>query len=214
MEPSEREQLKDQLRAVIAGRGEGIDLDTPQHWVAAGISESMAPKFFASLEHLLPPGSILYFEGTAIAPDVAAFYSQHRAKNAVAVVRDTIHPAPETFHVDYLPSVVAKLCEFLATNSLPEAFDHVKAYAGESLLFTFHDAFSGYLRVSQHVPENAVNNFANALKITFTVEETQKRDPKQLQHFLQLMEDPNAFRKLRIPGEPRWRTWWRRLTGR
>ena len=33
MSATNREELKEQLRAMVAGRGDGIDLDTPFHWV-------------------------------------------------------------------------------------------------------------------------------------------------------------------------------------
>ena len=72
MTTAEREQLKDNLRGMIAGRCDGIDLDTPFHWIVEGV-EQPAP-FFASLPLLLPADTVLYFEGGSIAPDIAAFY--------------------------------------------------------------------------------------------------------------------------------------------
>jgi hypothetical protein len=37
MSSAEREKLKDNLRAMIAGRGDSIDLDTPFRWVVEGV---------------------------------------------------------------------------------------------------------------------------------------------------------------------------------
>ena len=214
MNPADRENLKDHLRATIAGRTDGIDLDTPQHWVISGIRGRHASRFFELCEHLLRPDSIFYFEGTSIAPDIVAFYAQHRAPNAVSVIRDTIHPVPETFHVTCSPTVITRLRELSETHALPEICDHVKAYHGQTLLFTFHDAFTSDLRVSQHIPEANIKAFCDAFGIGYTVEQTNARNPAELQAFLNLLEDPNAMRKIRFAGEPRWRTWWRRLTGR
>lgn len=214
MTTPERESLKEQLRATIAGRADGIELDTPNHWVVEGVHEHDAPRFFELCEHLLPPNSILYFEGTSIAPDIAAFYVQHRAPNAVPVVRDTIHPVPETFHVTCSSPVMTRLRELSQTRPLPELCDHVKAYEGQTLLFTFHDAFTGNLRVSQHVAEANLKAFCDAFGIGYSVEKTHERKMGDLQVFLNLLDDPNAMRKIRFAGEPRWRTWWRRLTGR
>src|SRR5688500_17945787 len=99
MSDTGREELKEQLRAMAAGRGDGIDLDTPFHWVIEDLKQPVA--FFDHLPNLLPPDSILYVEGTSIAPAVAAFYSSHRARNAVAVVRDAIAPVPDIYHFTF-----------------------------------------------------------------------------------------------------------------
>src|SRR6266478_6622574 len=112
MPSTDREELKEQLRAMVAGRGDGIDLDTPFQWVIEGLKRPVV--FFEHLPTLLPSDSILYVEGTSIAPEVAAL------------------------------------------------FDHIKAYRGESLLFTFHDAFDGWLCISEHVPGSTVAEFCRA----------------------------------------------------
>ncbi len=81
MSATDREEMIEQLRAMIAGRGDGIDLDTPCHWAIAGLKQP--EPCFQHLPSLLPEGSILYVEGTSIAPEMAAFYSVNRAPNAV-----------------------------------------------------------------------------------------------------------------------------------
>ena len=68
MTETDREELKEQLRAMVAGRGDGIDLDTPSHWVIEGLKQPIA--FFEHLTDLLPPDSILYVEGTGIVAEV------------------------------------------------------------------------------------------------------------------------------------------------
>ena len=214
MTPPERQTPAEELRAFIAGRGEGLVIDTPQYWVTESIRREQAPNFFQSLSMILPADSILYFEGTCIAPDVAKFYSAHRAQNAVAVARDTISPVPDTYHICFSPAVIAELIELTARHQQEEMFDHIKAYRGERLLFSFHDAFSGWFRVSQDVSREAVEKFAASLGVTFSIEETKPGDNAALQMLLELMEDPDGFRKIRVHGEPFWRTWWRRLTGR
>src|SRR5437867_12682969 len=85
MKTAEREQLKEGLRAILSGRGDGIDLDTEFHWVAEGIKEPVP--FFDHLPCLLPPDSILYVEGTTIIPQVAGFYANHHTREAVSVIR-------------------------------------------------------------------------------------------------------------------------------
>jgi hypothetical protein len=93
MKAAERESLKEQLRAMAAGRGDGIDLDSVDRWVIEGLRDPVA--FFCHLDKLVPPDSILYFEGTAILTEVAQFYEKNRAANAVGVVRDTFSRCPE-----------------------------------------------------------------------------------------------------------------------
>ena len=201
--------MKEQLRAMVAGRGDGIDLDTPFHWVIEDLEQPVP--FFEQLPELLPPDSILYVEGTSIAPDVAAFYSSHRARNAVDVVRDTIAPVPDMYHFSFSPDVCAGLRQFADSRPVAELFDHIKAYRGETLLFTFHDAFAGWLRISEHIPQESVVRFCQTLGVTSRREETKRRDPEQLRRILWAFENPH---KVRIAGESWWRRLWRQWTAR
>ena len=208
----EREQLKDSLRAMAAGRGNGIALDTKFRWVVEGIKQP--EPFFASLPSLLPVDAILYFEGSSIASDIARFYEGHRASNAVAVVRDTIFPVPDIYHVTFSSEVTTRLRELLASRPSQELFDHIKAYRGGSLLFTFHDAFQGHLLIAEHIGEPAVADFCNSLGVSYRREpNVNKRDPEQLRRFLWALENPHKMR-IRIAGESWWRRVWRQLTGR
>jgi hypothetical protein len=209
MRDANREELKEQLQALAAGRGDGIDLDTPSHWVIEGLKRP--DPFFEHLPELLPLGSILYVEGTSIVPDVATFYSSHRARNAVAVVRDTIAPVPDTYHVSFSSDVADGMRQIAKRCPVAEMFDHIKGYRGETLLFTFHDAFGGWLRISDHIPQEAVARFCQALGVSSRREETKQRDPEQLRRFLWLLDNPH---KLRFAGESWWRRLWRQLTSR
>jgi hypothetical protein len=187
---------------MAAGRGDGIDLDTPSHWVIEGLQQPVA--FFEHLPKLLPSDSILYVEGTSINAEVASFYSLHRASNAADVARDTIAPVPDVYHFTFSPDVCASLRHLAERRSVAEMFDHIKAYQGENLLFTFHDAFSGWLLVSEHLPDDAVAAFCQALGVSRRHEKTKGRDPEQLRRFLWALKNPH---KIRFAGE----SWWRRL---
>jgi hypothetical protein len=66
MNTAQREQLKDNLRAMISGANQGIDVNTVFHWVIEGIKQP--GPFFTGLTALIPPDSVLYFEGGHIAP--------------------------------------------------------------------------------------------------------------------------------------------------
>ena len=206
-----REELKDQLRAMAAGRGDGIDLDTPFHWVIEDLTHPVS--FFERLPDLLPADSILYVEGTSIATDVAEFYLSNRAPNAVAVVRDTIAPVPDVYHFAFSCDVCATLRRFAESRRVSEMFDHIKGYRGETLLFTFHDAFDGWLRISEHLPDETVARFCRELGVSCRREETRQRDPEQLRRLLWALENPDKV-KIRIEGEPWWRRIWRQVTGK
>lgn len=205
MANSDREELKEQLRAMAAGRGGGIDLDTPFHWVVENVKQPVP--FFEHLPELLPPDSILYVEGIDIAPDIASFYSSHRAHNAVDVARDMILPVPDMYHVTFSPEVSARMREFASSRNVTEMFYHIKAYKDGNLLFTFHDAFDGWLRISGHLPEETVARFCKSLGVSFRREEveTKRRDPEQIQRLLRALENETWSE-----GESLWRRLWRK----
>lgn len=195
---------------MVAGVGAGIDIDTSQHWVIEKITQ---PKpFFQQLERLLSSDAILYFEGGSIAPEVATFFLANEAKNPVAVIRDTIAPAPDIYHVILSPAVIQALCRFAEEYPPEKLFDHIKAYRGQTLLFTFHDAFSGWLRVSDTVPQQSVAAFCEALGVTWRREKTKQRDLEQLRRLLWAFENPDQV-KISGPQKPWYARLWEKLSG-
>ena len=202
MDAAEREGLKEQLRVMAAGRGDGIDLDTVDRWVIEGLTDSIG--FFRHLGVLIPTDSILYFEGSAIVPEAARLYQKNRAANAICVVRDSIFPIPEVFHVSLTNEVLEGLICLLQGHSVQACFHHVKAYRNEKLLFTYHDAFDGsYFLVSDQIPEEIISSFTTKLGAKYRREpNVNKRDPEQLRRFLWMLENPE---KLRI----NW-PWWKK----
>lgn len=187
---------------MIAGHNDGIDLDTSFHWIVEGIKQP--EPFFTSLASLLPADAILYVEGGRIAPEVATLYEAHLAQKPVAVVRDTLFPEPDIYHVNFSSEVAARLRELATTRPPHELCDHLKAYRENSLLFTFHDAFDGWLLISEHVSESVVAEFCRTLGVACRRELTKKRDPEQFRAFLNALEHPD---KVRIKRKP----WWREL---
>jgi hypothetical protein len=51
MSATDQEEIIEQLRALLAGRGDGIDLDTPFHWAIEGLKQPVP--FFEHLPALL-----------------------------------------------------------------------------------------------------------------------------------------------------------------
>lgn len=193
---------------MVAGRGDGIDIDTPYHWVIKGLKQPV--HFFEHLPMLLPQDSILYVEGTGIVPEVAGFYAAHHARNAVAVVRDTIVPVPDIYHFNFSADISAQLRQFAQTHPVAAMFDHIKAYHGEFLLFTFHDAFDGWLRISERIPEGTVAQFCHALGVSRHREETKPRDLEQLRRISKALENLDGVR-FGADGDSWIRRLWRRL---
>ena len=188
------EGLKEQLRAMAAGRLDGLDLDSVDRWVIGNLKD--APAFFRQLAVLIPEDCILYFEGCEIDPEMTRFYERNRAANAVSVVRDTVFPVPDTHHVAMSPAVIKELIGMLGQRPIAKCFYHVKAYREEKLLFTFHDAFDGSdLLVSEQVPEENVQAFSTALGGTCRREKNvNRRSPENMRRMLELFENPQKWR--------------------
>jgi hypothetical protein len=208
MPPSERDQLISGLRGILSGEGAGIDLDSPTQWVLESVRQPVP--FFRALPMLLPSGAVLYFEGTTIAPYVAGFYERHAATETVPVVRDCIVPVPEVFHVAYSAPVINGLCELAGERETTELFDHIKAYHDAALLFTYHDAFDGQLRISDRLPESVIRDFCATLECTYTQEITKLRDPEQIQRLLLAIENYGEGRPARTSL---WKRIWRFFAG-
>jgi len=180
---------------MAAGRGDGIDLDSAERWAIEGLTDPIA--FFAHLDRLIPGDSVLYFEGCSVVPEVSRFFEVHRASIAVCVVRDTIFPVPETYHVSLEKDPLPSLRNLLQEHSRNGCFDHLKAYREGKLLFTFHDAFDegAVLLVSDQVEGELVKSFAARLNGTVSREKNvNKRDPEQLRRLLWMMENPDKLR--------------------
>lgn len=194
MTDAQREGLKEQLRAMAAGQGAGIDLNSAERWVIEELKDPIA--FFRHLGVLIPPDSTLYFEGSAIGPEAARLYDNNEAANTVPVVRDSVFPVPRIFHVSLNAAFIERLISLLDTYQTEACFHHVKAYREGRLLFTFHDAFDGSdLLVSDQIPEEKVRAFAFALGATHRREpNVNKRDPEQLRRFLWALENPHKLR--------------------
>ncbi len=204
-----QEQLKHAVRTMSAGSCDGIDLDTAFHWVVEDIKSPSC--FFEHLASLIPINSILYVEGTSINQEVAKCYESFRPRGVVAVKRDTVFPVPGIYHLGFSPEVATRLQEFARLRPVEDLFDHIKAYHGETLLFTFHDAFVGSLRISECVPEMAVSEFCRILKVSYLRQETKRRDPEHLRKLSEALEHPA---QINYACEPWWKRLMRQWTGK
>ena len=216
-------ELKEQIDAALAGRLEGLEIDTPSHWGIAPVNDPVG--FFNGLHAIMPEHSVLYFEGVHVCPEAQAFYAAHRAKNAVAVARDTIFPVPESFHLAYSTDVVAGVLKLLKTHEQFNLFNHIKGYASSALIFTLHDGFGNVLRISQRAPESAVKGFAALLAAECRACQTKPRDMRQLELFRRMLDNDyqrekifdqmssGATKPVTVYSKPWWGRLWDKLRG-
>jgi hypothetical protein len=157
----------------------GIDLDTPCYWVIDRVEYPVL--FFKHLAKLVPPGSVLYFEGEKIAPDMAKLYAAHRAEFVTDVVQETIMPLPQMYHCVVSDELLKSLGEMAAGRPASDLFNYLKAYREAKLLFAWNDAYEGELCISDHVPENSVERFCQALGVSCRREKTTPPKPEVIE---------------------------------
>jgi len=203
MQTENREVLKEQLRLMAAGRGDGIDLETAERWAVEGLRDPVA--FFRQLDRLIPADGILYIEVHNVVREAADFYERFRAcKGATCVVLDMIYPVPEIFHLQLQPGVIEGFVHLLSKYSQPDCLTQLKAYRDGKLLFSFHDAFDGSdLLVSDEISAERVKEFCGSVGAAFRREPNEnKRHPEVLRRLLWAMENPSKVRLL-------W-PWWKK----
>jgi hypothetical protein len=157
----------------------GLDLDTPCYWVIDRVEYPML--FFKHLSKLLPPGSILYFEGGKIAPAAAELYAMHRSEFWTEVVQETVMPLPQTYHCKVSEELLKSLGEMAAGRPAGDLFNYLKAYREAKLLFAWNDAYEGEFYISDHVPEKSVERFCQALGVSCRREKTTPSKPEMIE---------------------------------
>ncbi len=210
MTNQERDSLKESVVDILASLNDAISLDTPSLWAVEGIENP--EQFIRSLPLLLPSDAIIYLEGTSISSDVAEFYEAHRTNTPSRVVRDTVLPIPQRFHVVFSKELREGLARLAVLRRTEDLFDHIKAYRGNSLLFEFHDAFQGALLIADHVAEATIAEFCCNLGVRYSRGPNINKRAESLRRFLLMLENPDMLKKAK--REPWWRAAWRRLTGK
>jgi len=114
----------------------GIRMEHPA-WEVSGVQ--VLPGFLRALPALLPPGSILYLEGTS-ARDVIEFLSGRAAAEPRKVAVGTIWPRPRVFHMPASPENLAALAQLADHHAAPEVCIHLHAYEQDRILLEWYDA--------------------------------------------------------------------------
>jgi hypothetical protein len=153
---------------------EGIALGENTHWVVTSVRD--ASLFFANLSVILPKDSVLYFEGTAIVPDISKFLKVHPAPAVSKVMGGTIWPQPEIFHTPFSPEISNRLIELAVSHASVEICDHFHAYKDGSMLLQWFDAWTDDpIGLSREITEAAVAAFCKATGSTFELFRKGKR---------------------------------------
>jgi hypothetical protein len=120
-------------------------------------------RLLQAIDETMPRDSVLYLEGTSIAPDVATFLESRSAKDQREVTPNTLWPKPKVFHVPLAGDNLAQLRNLADNHADPEVADHLVVYRRDDVLLWAHDAGYGYVRVARNLRESIVNALRNAL---------------------------------------------------
>jgi hypothetical protein len=179
-----KQQIQAQLK--LLSNQTGLDIDTPFHWV---INNANNPAlFFENLPIIVQNNAVLYFECLDPVPEASYFYEKHQSKHQQLVARDSVFPIPTIYHVRFSREFVAGMTHLISKVPSESLFIHIKCYMDNQIVFTFHDAFSGFLRISNNIPKIDLTKFCNALKCGYTSEKTIPRDPRILDAILSALE--------------------------
>ncbi|HEY3854468.1 MAG TPA: hypothetical protein VGO67_08760 [Verrucomicrobiae bacterium] len=185
MKKSDKELLKKALGARANSSESSIDLPAGPHWAISGIEDPI--RFFENLHKLLPANSVLCVEGTEMDHVVTQFYKSNIYPTPAVIRHDTIFPTPQTFHMEFSKTLCERLLHFAQRLPSEALFDHMKGYHGSKMIFTFHDAFSGVLRIAYRTSEQTVAEFSKAIGGFYSVDTIESEDRALLKKLLEKM---------------------------
>jgi len=138
----------------------GLMLDGSFAWYLTPPVE--AKVYFRSLNSILPPGCVLYFEGLSIADNVVEFFRSKRPTKIQKVAINTLWPEPAFYHVKANEENLEYLGKLLDDHTEDEICDHFHIYDTDCMLVYWHDAFSdNQLVFSCRFDEEEIRRFCN-----------------------------------------------------
>lgn len=143
----------------------GLRLTGPSWELAKSLTDPAA--FFRALAKLVPDDSILFLEGGAHPPHLAAFLEEHRLWPALRPALGTIWPRQPTVALPATPGFLRALAEHTDSCSAPEVCSHLHVYRGEQVLLEGYDAFTHIFYVSQALPEERLRDFCADLECSW-----------------------------------------------
>lgn len=98
----------------------------------------------------IPPGAILYIEGTSIAPDVRDLLDSRSVAPRVQPTRGTIFPTPARYHLPLIDTNLEDLRQLAERHAEPEVCDHLVVYDTHGVvLLDAYDAGADEVHLNQ-----------------------------------------------------------------
>lgn len=151
--------------AVSEEEMKGLRLTGPSWELSKNLTDPSA--LFRALSKLVPDDSILFLEGGAHPPQLAAFLEEHRLWPALRPALGTIWPRQPTVALPTTPGFLTALAGQTDSCSVPEVCCHLHVYRGEQVLLEGYDAFSHVFYVSQALPEERLRKFCADLECSW-----------------------------------------------
>jgi hypothetical protein len=114
-----------------------------------------------AIDEAMPEDAILYLEGDATAPAVAAFLRLHDAPGR-REVEPNVRGEP-AFHLPLAGGNLAELRMLAESCASPEVAFHLAVYRGDEILLWAHDAGDGSLLVASSLPDETLERLREAL---------------------------------------------------
>jgi len=150
------------LGAVPRDEQNGISLNLNEpFWELAG--ETTFPCLLSELPPLLPPDSILYFEGDSPPENLQVFLAKASIPEVSHIAFGTIWPRPQTYHVPASIENLSQLAKIMETKSYPELAIHFHIYVAGKVLLEWHDAFTQPMLLCNSLTEEAVQKFSQVI---------------------------------------------------
>lgn len=124
--------LRRPFGAVSEEEMKGLRLTGPSWELSRDLTDPSA--FFRALSKLVPDDSILFLEGGAHPPQLAAFLAKHRLWPALRPELGTIWPRQPTVALPTTPGFLCALAELTDSCSVPEVCSHLHVHSGEQVL--------------------------------------------------------------------------------
>ena len=157
------------LNAVPKEEREGIRLVDTEPWCVSPTRD--VERFVRALVPLLPPGSVVYFEGTA-EPHVRRYLERASVPAQARVAMGTIWPRPDCYHVPLTPATMESIAAFLQENPAGFFSAHCHVYRDGVVLLEWYDAFiNDPMYISRTISAGAVATFAQALGSSLSIAE-------------------------------------------
>jgi hypothetical protein len=108
---------------------------------------------------LVPKDAVLYFEGTSISKTIKAYLQGRAISPRYELSKGTIWPKSAVFHVPLTSDFMEGLAKLADSHAEPEICDHIQAYSGDAIVFTWFDAFHDPLFLTPDTPESIVHEY-------------------------------------------------------